>query len=88
MILDRLDDELGGKALQNMHIHISGISSNSKGDLKHLNLSESSFKWQELLKALHKFNCRGYMICNSPNLEDDALMLKEFYSTLDTAVAN
>lgn len=82
MILDRLKDELGRNSLQNMHIHISGISSNSKGDLKHLNLQESDFKWQELLKALHEYNCQGYMVCNSPNLEDDALMLKNFYHSL------
>ena len=78
-ILDLLEKELGGDAIRNMHIHISGISSNSKGDLKHLNLMQSDFKWQELLKALKDKNCRGYMICNSPNLEKDAQMMKEYY---------
>lgn len=81
-ILDRLAEELGKKSLQNMHIHISGISSNSKGDLKHLNLEESDFNWRDLLKALKEYDCRGYMICNSPNLEKDAVMLKEFYQGL------
>ena len=81
-VLERLEEELGRRALDNMHIHISGISSNSKGDLKHLNLESSSFNWQELLRALKDFNCKGYIICNSPNLEVDAKMMKDFYLTL------
>jgi deoxyribonuclease-4 len=82
IVLDRIEKELGRNSLDSMHIHISGISSNSKGDLKHLNLSDSDFKWQELLKALKAKDCKGYMICNSPNLEEDAKMLKDFYTTL------
>ncbi|MBI2521365.1 MAG: TIM barrel protein [Bdellovibrio sp.] len=81
-ILNRLKNELGANALQNMHIHISGISSNSKGDLKHLNLNNSDFNWQDLMKALKDNDCRGYIICNSPNLEKDALMLKDYYSKI------
>lgn len=82
MVIDRLKAELRPDALQNMHIHISGISTNSKGDLKHLNLEDSKFNWRELMKALKDNDCRGYVICNSPNLEDDALMLKEHYLAL------
>jgi len=81
-VLGVLQNELSEEALQNMHIHISGISTNSKGDLKHLNLSESKFDWKALLRSLKRHNCAGYMICNSPNLEDDAMMLKEYYKTL------
>ncbi|MBT6325905.1 MAG: TIM barrel protein [Bdellovibrionales bacterium] len=81
-VLDTLSNELGSEALSNMHIHISGISSNSKGDLKHLNLEQSDFNWKELLKALKDKDCGGYMISNSPNLESDAKMLKEYYAAL------
>ncbi len=81
-ILDTLKNELGDDNLNNMHIHISGIKANSKGDLKHLNLSESKFNWKDLLKALKKYNCKGYVICNSPNLEIDAKMMKEYYMSL------
>ena len=81
-VLDTLSNELGSEALSNMHIHISGISSNSKGDLKHLNLEQSDFYWKELLKALKDKDCGGYMISNSPNLESDAKMLKEYYAAL------
>lgn len=80
--LETLKTELGPNALKEMHIHISGISSNSKGDLKHLNLEKSKFNWKDLMKALKDMDCRGYVICNSPNLEVDAGMLKQFYVAL------
>jgi deoxyribonuclease-4 len=80
--LETLKSELGANALKEMHIHISGISSNSKGDLKHLNLEKSKFNWKDLMKALKDMDCRGYVVCNSPNLEVDASMLKQYYAAL------
>ncbi len=81
-VLNKLEAELGADALKNMHIHVSGISSNSKGDLKHLNLEKSDFNWKDMLRALKDKNCGGYMVSNSPNLEDDALMLKNYYAAM------
>lgn len=81
-VLGRLKQELGKNALDELHIHISGISSTSKGDLKHLNLNDSSFNWKDLLKALKEEEAKGYVICNSPNLEKDAIMMKEFYMAM------
>jgi deoxyribonuclease-4 len=81
-VLGTLKEELGEEAVENMHIHISGISTNSKGDLKHLNLKDSDFNWKGLLKSLKEMDCAGYVICNSPNLEEDAIMLKEYYASL------
>jgi len=81
-ILKNLSAELGKSTLNNMHIHISGISSNSKGDLKHMDLEDSDFNWRELMQALKANDCKGYVICNSPNLEQDAKMLKDFYMSI------
>ena len=81
-VIDTLGEELGSDALKNMHIHVSGISSNSKGDLKHLNLEQSKFNWKDMLKALKDKGCGGYVICNSPNLEEDAVMMKQYYQAL------
>jgi deoxyribonuclease-4 len=81
-VLDRLKLELGNESLKNMHIHISGISSNSKGDLKHMDLAKSNFNWKDLIKALKDYNCAGYIISNSPNLEVDAKMMKDYYLSL------
>ena len=81
-VLTRLQNELGEDALDSMHIHVSGISSNSKGDLKHLNLAQSKFNWKDMIRALKDKNCKGYVISNSPNLEEDALLMKEYYQSL------
>lgn len=78
-VIRTIKEELGAKAAKNMHVHLSGISSNSKGDLKHLNLEKSKFNWKACLKALKDEGCTGYVICNSPNLEKDAMMMKEYY---------
>ena len=81
-VLDKLEEELGDGALQNMHTHISGISSSSKGDLRHLNLEDSKFNWKDLIRAFKDRDCRGYVISNSPNLEVDAKMLKDYYQAI------
>jgi len=81
-VINKIKEELGDDSVNNMHMHVSGISSTSKGDLKHLNLEASDFKWREMLKALKDNDCKGYMICNSPNLEADAKMMKDYYMSL------
>jgi deoxyribonuclease IV len=81
-VLGEIQDKIGGDNLTKVHVHMSGISSNSKGDLKHLNLEESDFNWKDCLRALKDMNCSGYVISNSPNLEDDALKMKEYYYSL------
>jgi len=50
-----------------------------KGEREHLNLEESDMNWRELLKALKDFEVDGILVCESPNLEEDALMLKNFW---------
>jgi deoxyribonuclease-4 len=81
-VIAEIQKQLGKNATKQMHIHLSGISCNSKGDLKHLNLEESDFNWKALLEVLKEEDCRGYIISNSPNLEDDALKLKNYYMAL------
>ncbi len=76
-VIRRIRQDLGEESTGQMHIHLSGISANSKGDLKHLNLDKSKFNWKDCLKALKNENCGCYVICNSPNMEKDALMMKE-----------
>ena len=81
-VLEQIKIQLGHDQLTNMHIHLSGISSNSKGDLRHLNFADSDFNWKELIQALYDYKCAGYVICNSPNLEVDTLLLKNYYLSL------
>jgi deoxyribonuclease-4 len=81
-ILKKIGSKLGRKALDNMHIHLSGISYGLKGERKHLDLAESDFKYEELLRALKDYKVRGNVICESPNLEKDALLLQQTYRKL------
>ena len=79
-VLKKIEGKLGRAALDNMHIHLSGINYNNKsGEIMHLNLKESDFAYTELLQALKEQNARGVVICESPNLEEDALHLQETY---------
>jgi deoxyribonuclease-4 len=64
-----------------MHIHVSGIAYGQKGEINHLNLQESDFQYAELLKALKDYDAQGIVICESPKLEEDALLLQETYDT-------
>jgi deoxyribonuclease-4 len=78
-ILLRVRGRLGRAALENMHIHVSGIRYGQKGERNHLNLEESDFRYIELLSALKDYDVGGMLICESPNLEEDARLLQETY---------
>ncbi|MBA7467980.1 hypothetical protein ES707_03220 [subsurface metagenome] len=81
-ILLQIEEKLGRVALDNMHIHVSGIAYGGKGEIKHLNLKESDFQYAELLEALKDYDVKGIVICESPNLEEDALLLQATYNAL------
>ena len=81
-ILEQIERQLGRAALDNMHIHVSGIAYGAKGEIKHLNLKESDFDYVGLAKALKDFNVNGLVISESPNLEEDALLLQRTYNSL------
>ncbi len=82
LILLQVKEKLGRVALDNMHIHVSGIAYGGKGERKHLNLEESDFQYAELLEALKDYDVKGIVICESPNLEEDALLLQATYNAL------
>ncbi|NQT30942.1 MAG: TIM barrel protein [Deltaproteobacteria bacterium] len=80
--LEQIKEKLGDKALADMHIHVSGIAYGKKGELKHLNLKESDLRYVELIQALKDYKAKGLVICESPSLEEDALLLQETYHKL------
>ena len=81
-IFEKIGNQLGQKALDNFHAHIAGIEYGEKGEKKHLNLEESDFNYKDLLKAFKNFNIKGAIVCESPNIEDDAKLMKEYYLSL------
>ena len=81
-ILSKVEDALGKEGLANMHMHVSGIEYDRNGEKKHLTLKESDFNYPELMKALKEFEVKGLVICESPIMEEDALLLKRTYAEL------
>ncbi len=81
-ILDRVEKRLGKKALDNMHFHVAGIDYGKAGEKSHLDLNDSDLKYEELMHALSDFRVGGFVICESPNLEDDALLIQRIYNNL------
>jgi len=81
-ILSKVEDALGKEGLANMHMHVSGIEYDRNGEKRHLTLKESDFNYPELLKALKEFEVWGRVICESPILEEDALLLRKTYMEL------
>lgn len=81
-ILDYIGTELGEAALKDMHIHMSGINYGLKGEKNHLPFEESDFNYKACIKAFSKFDIKGCIICESPILENDALLLKAYYESI------
>lgn len=81
-IFEKIGKELGQTALDNFHAHIAGIEYSAKGEKKHLNLEESDFNYKALLKAFKDFGIKGAIVCESPNIEDDAKLLKDYYLSM------
>ena len=81
-LLDTYANSLGQNALSSLHIHLSGIEYSEKGEKNHLPLLDSDFNIQELFIALHEYSCAGRILCESPAMENDALLMKRMWSEL------
>jgi deoxyribonuclease-4 len=81
-ILESTRSQLGEAALKDLHIHLSGIEYGPKGEKNHVILKETKFDYVGVLKALKDFNVGGLLICESPILEHDALIMQKAYQGL------
>lgn len=81
-ILETIGTELGQFALDNFHGHLAGIAYSAKGEKNHLNLEESDMNYKDLMRAMRKFEVKGALVCESPNIEEDCKLLKDFYWSL------
>lgn len=80
--LAAIEARLGRAALDSLHVHISGIQFGPKGERRHEPLRETKFRWKELLRALKDMRVGGWAVCESPCMEDDALLLQKTYKRL------
>jgi len=73
---------LGQGALKQIHIHLSGIAYGPKGEKNHLPLAEADLKYKELFKALRDSKCAGRILCESPKMEEDALVMQKRWTVI------
>lgn len=81
-ILDRIATEHGQNAIDNFHAHLAGIEYTDKGEKKHLILEESDMNYKDLLKAMKSFGVKGALVCESPNIETDTKILRDYYYSI------
>lgn len=86
-VLDAYEKALGAESLRRLHIHLSGIEYGPKGEKNHLELKDSDLDLQGLLRALRARDCAGRILCESPVMEDDALVIRQAWLELTGAPA-
>lgn len=77
-------EEIPKKYLKGLQMHASGIRYSDKGERNHLNMDEkgNTFNYRWLLQALHRKRVSGCVICESPDLEGDALLMQRYWKRL------
>ena len=73
---------LGDAALKHMHIHLSGIEYSQKGERKHVPVAESDLDLAALFRSLAQHGCAGRTLCESPEMETDALVMLSIWMTV------
>lgn len=81
--LEQYGRALGDSALAQLHIHLSGIEYGPKGEKNHLPISESDFDLNGLFRALRAFKAGGRILCESPIMEEDALLMRDSWREIN-----
>ena len=68
--------------MHRLHIHLLGIEYDPKGEKEHLRLEESDLDFKALFRAQRQFGCGGRMLCESPAMEEDALVMRQTYQVI------
>ena len=80
-IFEYIAKELGDLSLKNIHIHLSGIEYGAKGEKFHNTFSETKFNYKFVIDAIKYFGVEGVIVCESSNVEEDALIIKNLYNS-------
>jgi deoxyribonuclease-4 len=79
-VFDKYQKALGSSSLTRLHCHLSGIEYSEKGEQNHLEINESDFDLDALFEALKQVKARGRILCESPTLEEDALIIQKAWA--------
>lgn len=81
-IFKKLEKELGGY-VKHFHAHFSEIEYSDKGEKNHLPLgTKNDPPYKPLMKVLAEHGYSGTVICETPELDIDALKMKKEYNRL------
>lgn len=83
-LLEEYRQALGQAALKQLHIHLSGIEYGPKGEKNHLKVTESDLNMSALFRALKDVGAGGRILCESPVMEEDALLMKRTWEEMNT----
>ncbi len=83
-MLDQYQEILGKDSIKEMHIHYSGINYGPSGERNHLRLEHSDANWKEFLKVLKKRKVGGVLVCESPNVELDTILLAKTFVQMES----
>ena len=81
-MFDLYEKYLGKKSLKSVHMHFSGIEYTEKGERKHLPLKQSDAKWKDFLRVLKERKVEGTVVCESPLLEKDTLLMQREFRAM------
>lgn len=82
-IFDKIEKELGGSALKDLHTHFSEVEYTKKGERRHLVLGTNNEPpFRPLSEAIVENGYGATIISESPLLEIDALKMKNAYVSL------
>jgi len=81
-IFKRITAVLGKKALNDLHMHVSGINYSEKGERNHMMLNDSDFNIKAFTDSLKSNKVGGVLICESPNPEKDALYIQKLVTPI------
>jgi deoxyribonuclease-4 len=81
-MFDLYEKYLGKKALAHVHMHFSGIAYGAKGEKHHEPLRESDANWEEFIGVLKERKIGGTVVCESPAMEKDTLLMRRTYEKL------
>jgi deoxyribonuclease IV len=67
---------------QKLGIDVGDLSEHYEALKKGNRLETPDIKWQELMHALKENSVGGVLICEGPNLEEDALLMQQYYNNI------
>lgn len=81
-VLSDYANVMGAGALKRLHIHLSGIEYGEKGERNHVPVAESDLNLTDLFEALYEKGCAGRILCESPAMEEDALLMQQEWAKI------